>query len=91
MIKLLTTFSLGVIVGGAACWFFLSQQSQYGLGVRSGEIRAKLDLLKIVKTLGADYQRSDGYNPVVEVKDAAIVAVERNGVKTLTIYNPSAL
>jgi hypothetical protein len=90
MLKLFLFFGLGVLVGGAACWLFLSQHSQYGLGVRYGEIRAKLDFVQAVKALGNDYHRSDGYNTAVEVKDIAVVTVERNGVKTLSVYRPGA-
>jgi hypothetical protein len=56
---------------------------------KQGEIVAELDLInKVIDQLGDDYRRADGYKPLFEVKDTALVVVERNGVKTLRCYNP---
>ncbi len=90
MLKHALFFALGVAVGGAACWLLLSQHSQYESGRRHGETATKLALAEVIKTLGTDYQQTDGHNTVFTVKDTEAVTVERSGIKTLRLYNPSA-
>jgi hypothetical protein len=85
-------FSFGLGFGLACCVLILFVFPHYGrekfdYGFQSGEVVAKLNLLRdIPKVLGDDYKRSDGYITFFEVKDGAAVVVERNGVKTLRMY-----
>jgi hypothetical protein len=85
MLKLALFFVLGVAIGVAACWQFLSQGGQYEIGRRQGELTSKLALADAIKTLGTDYQQSDGHNTLFMVKDVEAVTVERNGIKTLRL------
>ena len=64
-------------------------QSRFETGRKSGVINAHNMLLSKIQTmLGDDYQKSDGYVTLFEVKADAAVVVERNGVKTLRVYQP---
>lgn len=90
MLKPALLFVLGVVLGGAACWLFLSQHGQYEIGRRQGEIATKLAIAEAIRTLGTDYQHADGHNTVFTVKDVEAVTVERSGIKTFRLYNPSA-
>jgi hypothetical protein len=62
-------------------------KEKYDYGYAHGQIAAKFELMEQVrKRLGSDYKNDDGYEPFLEVKADAIVVVERNGVKTLRVY-----
>lgn len=89
MSKLALFFFLGVAVGSATCWHFLSQDGQYERGRRDGEIRTKLAFAEAIKALGTDYKQADGRNTVFAVKDVEAVIVERSGVKTFRLYSSS--
>jgi hypothetical protein len=43
---------------------------------------------KVRESFGDDYKSDDGYKTFLEVREDAVVVVERNGVKTLRIYRP---
>jgi hypothetical protein len=83
-----------IVVGfvAASSLFVFAVMPVYGretvaVGRKQGEVNAKFELMrKVSETLGEDYSRADGYNTVIEVKDGAVVAVERNGIKTVRTY-----
>ena len=65
------------------------RREKYEYGHYHGTISARMEILdKLPAVLGDDYRKEDGYNTFMEVKDGAIVVVERNGVKTLRVYEP---
>ena len=87
MQKFFAAFTLGFVVAAALFAFVITPF--YGREAAKqarthAAIHLKLELMeKIAATLGDDYQKSDGYNTLFEVKDTAVLIVERNGVTTL--------
>ena len=62
-------------------------RSSFESGRKAGVNYAHHMLLSKIQTmLGDDYQKSDGYETLFEVKTDAVVVVKRNGVKTLRVY-----
>jgi hypothetical protein len=62
-------------------------REKFDYGYKNGQTAAKFEIgLKLPTALGGDYTKADGYQPFFEVKDMAVLVVERNGVKTLRLY-----
>jgi hypothetical protein len=92
MKKSVIIFSLGFLTALIAVLpVHFSSSREVEKGARnSAAILVKVELMnKIRDMLGNDYRASDGYNVFFEVKADAVVVVERNGVKTLRIYDPA--
>ena len=98
-LKYILTFLAGVVSASALYIFVLKPMddrvSWHG-GYHSGMVEAQFDMARrIPSVLGSDLHRADiltnsaGYltNYFIEVKDATILVVERNGVKTLRDYD----
>lgn len=63
-------------------------RDKFEYGYHNRMVEAQFDMArKISAVLGSDLRRSDGHNEFLTVKDADIVVVQRNGVKTLRAYD----
>jgi hypothetical protein len=63
------------------------RESYVAVGRNNGMIEARYELLKIVREhLGQDFSPAEPHEIVVSVKAEAIAVVDRNGVKTLRVY-----
>jgi hypothetical protein len=85
-------FIIGVLVGAtltAVTVVPVVARNKYKYGRNHGELMTKLGIVSdLPAVLGTDYRAEDGYTTFLDVKDSAIVVVERNGVKTLRVYQP---
>jgi hypothetical protein len=94
MLKYVMTFLAGGLLGGiAAAVIFIVfllppyAKDKYQFGHIQGFTDGQIEVIhKIEDALGKDYTKADGHNPVFTIKDATVVLVERNGVKTLRVY-----
>lgn len=78
----------GCIVAGLVALSYA--RNQFSAGINSGKVLANLEFLRQVElVLGSDYLPADGYHTFLEVKDSAVLVVERNGIKTLRPYRQS--
>ncbi len=81
-------FAAGALVAGTTVGVLAKKQQRFWQ--ERGELMTKIALMhSLPRVLGDDYRMSDGYQTLFEVKDTAVVIVERNGVKTLRVYMPS--
>lgn len=90
MLKNLVIFLAGFTCASALFLFVVlpkEGRDKFEFGFHNGMVKAQFDMgRKIPATLGSDLHRSDGHNQFLWVKDLDIVVVERNGVKTLRVY-----
>jgi hypothetical protein len=90
MRRSLASFIVGFVAASSLFIFAILPiygREKIAVGRKQGEVNAKFELMrKVSETLGEDYSRADGYNTVIEVKDGAVVVVERSGIKTLRTY-----
>jgi hypothetical protein len=99
MLKYILTF-LASLVSASAFYIFvikpMDDRVSWKGGFHSGMVEAQFDVARrIPSALGSDLHRADiltnsaGFltNDFLEVKDATILVVERNGVKTLRDYD----
>ncbi len=87
------SFIAGLVFGGllAGLVALYYARNQFSAGTNSGKILANQEFLRQVEIiLGNDYLPSDGYHTFLEVKDSAVLVVERNGIKTLRPYFQSS-
>ena len=83
-------FVAGALLVGAVAVTVVAKE-KYNYGKYHGELETKLAILEsLPAALGDDYRMADGYRKLFEVKDTAAVIVERNGVRTLRVYRPTA-
>lgn len=99
MLKYILTFLAGFVSASALYIFVLKpmdDRASWQGGVHSGQVEAQFDIARrIPAALGSDLHRADLLtnstgiltNDFLEVKDATILVVERNGVKTLRDYD----
>ena len=99
MLKYVLTFFAGVISASALYVIVLKPMDDrvsWRGGYHSGMVEAQFDIARrIPSALGSDLHRADILtnskgiltNDFLEVKDATILVVERNGVKTLRDYD----
>ena len=101
MLKCILVFLAGLICGLAMYFFVLRPKDEslaFKNGYRSGMVEAQFDVARrIPSVLGSDLHRADLLisdlpgavvtNVFLQVKDATILVVERNGVKTLRDYD----
>lgn len=94
--KHLLTFLAGLAFASSIFLFFILPQvarDKFEFGYKNGVVHAQLDLaLRIPAALGSDLHLADLPSPnrsnvFLEAKDATILVVERNGVKTLRDYD----
>jgi hypothetical protein len=90
LLILLVGFVIGALLVGIVAITVVAKE-KYKYGKYQGEVLTKLSIVKsLPAALGDDYRKEDGYQTLFEVKDEAVVIVERNGVKTLRVYRPGA-
>jgi hypothetical protein len=99
MLKYILTFLAGFVCASALFIFFIVPQNgrdKFQYGYHNGMVEAQFDLARRIPTvLGSDLHWADILtnstgiltNDFLEVKDATILVVERNGVKTLRDYD----
>jgi hypothetical protein len=98
MLKYILTFLAGVVSASALYIFVLKPMDDrvsWQGGFRSGKVEAQFDIVRrIPSALGSDLHLADITNSTgiltnifLDVKDATILVVERNGVKTLRDYD----
>ena len=99
MLKYILTFLAGFVSASALYIFVLKPMDDrvsWQGGVHSGKVEAQFDIARrIPSVLGSDLHLADILtnssgiltNDFLEVKDATILVVERNGVKTLRDYD----
>jgi len=85
-------FILGVIAGIVISVVLLvlrllsERHNKFDYGRFHGGISAQLDVVRrLPEAVGSDLARSECTNKFLQVKDATIWVVERNGVKTLRV------
>ena len=91
MKRTILIFVSGMLLGGLLVGFYRLNltHNQFKVGVITGEISAKIEILKeIQKRLGDDYVKQDGQDELFNAKDLSVMIVERNGIKTLRPYKP---
>jgi hypothetical protein len=96
MLKYTLIFLAGFICASALFIFIIMPKDgrdKFQYGYHNGMVEAQFDMARrIPSALGSDLHRADlpsaGLtNIFLEVKDATILVVERNGVKTLRDYD----
>jgi hypothetical protein len=99
MLKYILTFLAGLVSASVLYVFVIKPMDDkvsWQGGFHSGMVEAQFDIARrIPSALGSDLHRADiltnsiGFltNEFLEVKDATILVVERNGVKTLRDYD----
>jgi hypothetical protein len=87
MAKVLIGFTVGLLTA-AIIFYFRHLPERFSAGKRQGERDATQALFeRIAKEFPRDFDRNkDGYKTLITFKTEAVVLVERNGVKTLRIY-----
>ena len=96
MLKHVLTFLAGFVCASALFIFVIvpkEGRDKFQYGYHNGMVEAQFDMARrIPSALGSDLHRADlpvagGTNVFLQVKDATILVVERNGVKTLRDYD----
>lgn len=84
-----TVFFLGVFAGCSLATVTLVlpvMNGRLAANHRNGEILTKLALVRLIdRELNHIYEPADGDTELFQVKDVAVVIVQRNGVKTLAV------